>query len=219
MPDAQGEFDTWLRNFSTLCVAEPEKYHLSDADAKIIADIYAEWSAAYRLMNDPTAKTKVTVAAKNAAREMAEASIRPCSQIIAGDSNVSPADKKALGINARNNRRSPIKPPDTCPILTVKPVGHLQLNVTYENSAPGLRKRAKPPGVTACQIFAAVSPTPVTDRTKLPLKVLATTSPVRLRFDPHEGNQTCYFAARWGVQTGGVSPWSRIVSFTVPMGG
>ncbi len=28
-----------------------------------------------------------------------------------------------------------------------------------------------------------------------------------------------YFAARWGVQTGGVSPWSPIVNFTVPIGG
>ena len=30
---------------------------------------------------------------------------------------------------------------------------------------------------------------------------------------------TIHFAARWGVQTGGVSPWSSVVSFTVPMGG
>jgi hypothetical protein len=40
-----------------------------------------------------------------------------------------------------------------------------------------------------------------------------------VRFDASAANMPACFAARWGVQTGGVSPWSRIVSFTVPIGG
>ena len=48
-------------------------------------------------------------------------------------------------------------------------------------------------------------PTPITDQTQLPLKMLATKSPVRLRFDARAANVPAYFAARWGVQTGGVS--------------
>jgi hypothetical protein len=219
MPDAQGEFDLWLLNFSTLVSTEAKRYNLSQADAAIIAEVYDEWSAAYRPVTAPGTKTKVTVAAKNAAREMAEATIRPCAQIIASDRNVSPADKTALGLNPRTNGRTAIKAPLTCPLVSVVPAGNLQLKLIYQASGSDVSKRAKPPGVTHCQIFCAASPAPITDRDQLPLKTLATKSPVYLRFDAREANMPAYFAARWGVQTGGVSPWSRIVSFTVPMGG
>jgi hypothetical protein len=219
MPEAQAEFDAWLKNFSTRISAGPQKYNLSEADAAIVAEVFAEWSAAYRPVTAPASKTKVTVAAKMAAREMAEATIRPCAQIIANDPNVSPEAKVALGLNPRINGRTPIKPPQTSPMLSVAPAGNLLLKLTYQCSGSGVSKRAKPPGVTACQLFYAVSPTPITNQSELPLKMLATKSPVHLRFDAREANMPCYFAARWGVQTGGVSPWSRIVSFTVPIGG
>ncbi len=75
----------------------------------------------------------------------------------------------------------------------------------FVNSGSGVSKRAKPRGVTACQIFAAASPTRITDPTLLPLKILATKSPVIVLFDASEANLPAYFAARWGVQTGGVS--------------
>ncbi len=130
-----------------------------------------------------------------------------------------PADKTALGLNPRTNGRTPIKPPLACPMIFVAPAGNLQLKIAYQASGSGISKRAKPPGVTHCQIFCAASPAPITDRSQLPLKELATKSPVYLRFDAREANMPAYFAARWGVQTGGVSPWSSIVSFTVPMGG
>jgi hypothetical protein len=39
----------------------------------------------------------------------------------------------------------------------------------------------------------------------LALKVLATKSPVVVLFDAAEANMPASFAARWGVQTGGVS--------------
>ncbi len=206
-------------NFSTLISNEPKRYNLSEADAAIIADVYAEWSAAYQPVTAPGTKTKVTVAAKDAARKMAEGTIRPCAQIIANDRNVTPDDKVALGLNPRVNGRTPIKPPLAGPMLSVAPAGNLLLKLTYQCSGAGVSRRAKPPGVTACQLFYAVSPTPITRQSELPLKVLATKSPVQLRFDARDANMPAYIAARWGVQTGGVSPWSRIVSFTVPIGG
>ena len=103
-------------------------------------------------------------------------------------------------------------------MLAVQSAGNLSIILRYRDSASGVSKKAKPPGVTACQIFAASS-TPITDPALLPLKLLATKSPVVVLFDAAAGNLPAYFAARWGVQTGGVSPWSPIVSFTVPIGG
>ena len=153
MPEGQAEFDVWLRNFSSHLSAEPSRYNLSQADAAIIRDVYAEWSAAYRSVLCPRTKTKVAVCAKNAAREMAEATIRPCAQIIANDRNVCPGDKLGLGLNPRKNNRSQIKAPRSCPLLAVVPAGSLLLNLTFQNSGSGVTSRAKPPGVTHCQIY------------------------------------------------------------------
>ena len=47
---------------------------------------------------------------------------------------------------------------------------------------------------------------------------MATKSPFQVSFSGAEGGQQAYFAARWAIRTGGVSPWSQIVSFTVPTG-
>ena len=104
-------------------------------------------------------------------------------------------------------------------MLSVESAANLRITLRYRDSATGVDSKAKPRGVTACQIFAAASPTRITDPTLLPLKMLATKSPVVVLFDAAEANLPAYFAARWGVQTGGVSPWSPIVSFTVPIGG
>jgi hypothetical protein len=86
MPEAQADFDAWLKNFSTRISAGPERHNRSEANAAIIAEVFAEWSAAYRPVTAPVSKTKVTVAAKNAAREMAEATIggraRPASHLV-----------------------------------------------------------------------------------------------------------------------------------------
>jgi hypothetical protein len=219
MPEGQAEFDLWLRNFSSHLSAEPSRFNITEADARVVKEVYDEWSAAYRPVLCPRTKNKCSVAAKDAARRMAEATIRPCAQFIAQDRELSPADKKVLGLNPRINGRTPIKPPHDGPSLFVMPAGSLLLKLTYQCSGAGVSRRAKPPGVTACHIHYASSATRITNQEELPLKKLVTKSPVYISFHAREANLPCYFAARWGVQTGGVSPWSSIVSFSVPMGG
>ncbi len=90
-------------------------------------------------------------------------------------------------------------------MLSAQSAGKRSIILRYRDSASGVSSKAKPPGVTACQIFAAAAPTPITDPTLLPLKVLATKSPVVVHFDASEANLPAYFAARWGVQARGVS--------------
>ena len=221
MPEGQAEFDVWLKNFSTLVQSEPNRYNLSQADAAIIRDVYAEWSAAYRPVTAPITKTKVAVAAKNAARKMAEATIRPCCKSSPTTATYRPADKLALRPQSADATAArQIKPPLAGPMLSVAPAGSLLLKLTYQYCGSGVSRRAKPPGVTACQLYYAVSATRITDIDQLPSE-RAGHEVAACRFSSTPARRTCraYFAARWGVQTGGVSPWSRIVSFSIPMGG
>jgi hypothetical protein len=61
-----------------------------------------------------------------------------------------------------------------------------------------------------------VSATPVTDPTKLPLVATVTKSPFQLDLGGLTPGATMYVAAQWAVQTGGLSPYSGIISCTVP---
>ncbi len=219
MPDAQAGFNNWLVNFSTLVSATPYAYGLSPADAANIAAVTAQWTAAYLPVTSKATKTPQAVAAKDTARVMAKAIVRPYAQTIANNPGVSAANKIALRLNPRTNARTAITAPVTCPVLSVQSATNLSITVRYRDSATKVDSKAKPRGVTACQIFAAASATRITDPTLLPLKMLATKSPVVVHFDASEANMPAYFAARWGVQTDGVSPWSPIVSFTVSIGG
>ena len=73
--------------------------------------------------------------------------------------------------------------------------------------------------MTGLLLFYATAAEPVPQPSELPFKMIATKSPIHIRFDAADGNRTAYFAARWAVPNGGVSPWSPIVRFTVPVGG
>jgi len=163
MPDAQADFDTWLVHFSTLITAEPFRYGLLSADAAAITAVTAEWTAAFAPVTSKATKTRQAVAAKNTARIRAEAIVRHYAQTVANNPGVSVDSKIALGLTPRTNDRTPITAPLTCPVPAVQSAGNLSIILRFRDSASGVSKRAKPPGVTACQIFAAASSTPITD--------------------------------------------------------
>ncbi len=121
--------------------------------------------------------------------------------------------------SAENQYRVPRFPPiSDFPIFAERRA--LNQGHRYHDSAAGVSSKAKPRGVTACQIFAAASPTWITDPTLLPLKILATKSPKRgaLR---RRGGQACRPTSPRGgaCRRAAARGWSPIVSFTVPIRG
>ena len=129
---------------------------------------------------------------------------------------VSSANKIALGLNPKTSTPSPITPPSSNPILTVQSAANLSMILRYRDSAASVSVKSKPYGVKGCQIFGVASATPITDPTKLPLLIIATKSPVTVTFPSGSAGMQVYMAARWAIQTGGVSPWSPMINFTCP---
>jgi hypothetical protein len=218
IPSKEADLDAWAANFSTLISAAPAMYGLALSDAGTIAAMFANWHSAYVLTTSNTTKTAATVAAKNTQKVNMLGVIRPYAQMIALNPGVSSANKIALGLNPRTSTPSPITPPASNPILNVQSAANLSIILRYRDSAASVSVKAKPYGVTVCQVFFLVSTTPVTDPTTMLLMSSATKSPLTATFPSTKGGQQAYFAARWVTQSGGVSPWSPIVSFTIPMG-
>ena len=142
--------------------------------------------------------------------------VRPYSQQIALNAGVASADKIALGLNPRTSTPSPVSAPVTNPVLVFQSAGNLSVILRYRDSASGVSVKAKPYGVISCEIYAAVSATPVVDPTVLAHVASATKTPLTIVRAPADAGRQLYVAARWKTRTGLVSPWSPIVNFTVP---
>jgi len=216
IPPKDADFALWSANFAGLIVTNPMRYGLVAGDAASIAAVDAAFQAAYSPVTSKSTKTAQAVSDKNIAKVNALSTERLYAQRIALNPGVSSGDKIALGLNPRTSTPAKITPPASNPVLSVQSAAALSMIVRYRDSAASPSVKSKPYGVIACQIFGKTSATPITDPTGLPLLAAATKSPLVLTFDPADGGKQLYLAARWAIRTGGVSPWSSIVSFTIP---
>jgi hypothetical protein len=215
IPAQDAMLDNWLANFSGLINDDPSAYGLTSGDATSIGGPVAAWAAAYALVTSPSTKTATTVAAKNVAKYNVLAIVRPFAQQISLNAGVSSASKTELGLNPRSSTPSPITPPTTNPVLSLQSCSNLSAYLRYRDSAASVSVKAKPFGVIQMQLFGETSATPITDPTLLPLKGVFTKSPLVLTFSSGDVGKQFYCAARWILRTGGFSPWSPLINFTV----
>lgn len=215
IPAKDGAYDSWAANFSTLITADPPSYGLTTSDASNIAAAYASWLAAYTLVLSPSTKTAAVVAAKDTARVTSLRIFRPYAQSIANNAGVTPANKTAVGVNPRTSTPIPITAPTTNPVLTSATGMSLQSVVRYRDSIASPSVKSKPYGVIQCQVWGALSATPIADPAALALLGIATKSPFIQNWPAGSGGKTAYLAARWITRKGLVGPWSPIIAVTV----
>jgi hypothetical protein len=215
IPAKDADFTSFLANFSTLISANPPAFGLLTSDAANIAAQNAAWAAAYGPITSPATKTAQAVSAKDVAKITVTAQIRTYAQNIANNPGVSVDNKIALGLNPKTSTPSPITPPTTNPILALQGQAPLRATLYYRDSAASPSVKAKPYGVTSCQVYGMASTTPITDRSLLPLVAQPTKAPFTLNFSDADVGKTFYCAARWIIRTGELGPWSSIFNFTV----
>ena len=75
--------------------------------------------------------------------------------------------------------------------------------------------KAKPYGVTQCQVFGMASETPITRQSLLPMIATPTKSPFVLDLSGADVGKQFYAAARWAIRSGELGPWSPILQFTI----
>jgi hypothetical protein len=219
IPTKDANLANWLTNFTTLITATPSAFGLTPTDAANIDASVALFSNAYAPITSPSTKTAQAVSNKNTAKVTTLAQIRPYAQNISLNPGVSSANKIAVGVNPRTSTPSPITPPVSTPILLLQSLQNLAATLRYRDSASSPSVKGKPYGVKQCRIFGMVSATSVTNPASMPLVATATKSPFVLGFPSAEAGMQFYCAAVWAIQTGGTSPWSPIINFTIPAAG
>jgi hypothetical protein len=184
----------------------------------IVAAQEAAFSAALTASTDPSTRTPVTVAAKDAARASAEFIVRPYAVQISLNPSVTNGDKVSIGVTVRSNTPTPIPAPVTpCVIalLSATPLVH-QLQIT----PLGASNKAKPQGCIAIEVARSVGTVAATDPNQLAIVGQYGKTPLIQSFLAGDQGKICTYAARFRTRSGpaGVSqagPWSALTSFVV----
>lgn len=219
IPAKDADFDSWLLNFSALLTATPLAFGLTAPDAVEVAAVTTTWTTAYAAATNPATRTSPTVAAKDAARVAAEATVRPFATAISRNDAVTNANKVAIGVNLPNNAPVPIPPPTTAPALELKqgqPLAHV---LAYKDTDLGNTK-AKPYGSIGVQLWRNVGAVPATDPAQCTYQGTWTKSPNRSEFEPSQQGKIATYFARFVTRSGagGVAytgPWSAPLVLTV----
>lgn len=224
IPSTDSGLVDWGDNFATLITADPPRYGLDTTAALAIQSAQDTYAAAFalggsigRVPVNPTARSPVTVAAKDAAKVAARTLFRTYAAQIRLNPGVTNDDKIALGLNLPNNNPSPIPVPASWPVLSVLSGGPLSLTLKYHDSTIGVGK-AKAAGVLQMQLVATPSATPIASPDGQPIRFLVTKVPQLLVFDSGDGDKTAYMWGRWVTRRGLVGPWSDGITATI-MGG
>jgi hypothetical protein len=215
IPTTDSGLDDWSANFATLITGDPGLYGLDALAAAAIQDAYDVYHAAYllggsinRVPVNPSTRTPVTVAAKDAAKVAGRTLWRTYAAQIRLNPGVTNEDKIALGLNLPNNSPSNIPAPTSWPILQV---------MKYQDSTLGFGK-AKAPGALYAQLVATPSAMVITSPDDQPIPFLLTKVPTQIVFDSGAAGKVAYMWARWVTRRGLVGPWSDGITATI-MGG
>lgn len=158
LPNPDAALLAWSVNFSRLISADPAAYGISPARAAayaVLNDAYATALAA----NDPAVRSRVSVANKNAARELLKKEARALARVVYGAAWVTGAQRIALGLNVRR-AYTRAAPPATPPAISVLAVTGWTVHAKVYDPASD---RRKPPGVIGAILFTYVGETPPRD--------------------------------------------------------
>ena len=219
IPAPDADLDNWANNFATLLTADPVQYGEDAASALVVQTAYDSWSAAYQLAIDPSTRTPATVADKDAERVSLEATVRPVALRINARSSVTNIQRAALGITIRKTTKTPVPPPTTAPVVTLRSQipGLAEVQIRDETTPTS---KAKPLGVIGVDIHVHVGATPPASADAAPLAKTTGKTPNTLAFTGEQSGQNAYVYARWTTRSGpgGTAqkgPWSVLTQFVV----
>jgi hypothetical protein len=214
IPSRDADLDTWALNFKTLIAANPTNYGLQSADATAITNAYTSWNAAYLAANNPTTRTKATVATKNAQKANLLTVVRGYAATIRVNHAVSDALKIGLGLHVADHSPTPVPPPSTKPVLAIAKIdqGFQEVRATDETT-PNSRARAV--GSAGMLLYRAVGTAAVNDPTQATFMSFVGKTSVQSNFDHADNGKTVTYFARWTNAKGEVGPWSQALSASI----
>lgn len=219
IPADDAGLDAWSANFSGLITAVPTTYGLVSGDAVAIAAVVDPWHLAYLDATNPSTRTSVSIAAKDAARTAMLPVVRGYAQQISRNPSVDNGDKTAVGVNLPNAARPRIPAPTTQPTLALVSATHNQHTLSYKDQSTPTTK-AKPVGSIGIDLRQGIGTAPIADVNLCSPLGTITKSPTNVSTDSGDVGKLATYFGRFVTRSGpgGVAqagPWSAALTVAI----
>jgi len=219
IPDPDAQFDTWQTQYATYLNANLAALGLPvvppDPDVTALNVARTDWQTKYPAHIAAQDAAQAARQAKDASRAAYEEVIRRLTQRLQTSSAVDDAERAALGITVPDREPTPVGAPTTKPVLQADTSQRLRITISFADEGTPTN-RAKPAGVSGCEIWVKLGGPPPTDLSECQYLATDTRTPYTAVFDGSEANQTAHFIARWVSTRGEAGPLSETLSATVP---
>ena len=170
---------------------------------------YNDYKAKLLIALDPVTRTKVTIAEKNAAKNLFIVGLRHfIKEFILYNSSVTEADIISLGLTPHKKTHTAAQEATTYPVaqsFKVMAPGKLKIKV-------GDSEGNVPPSTTGVVCAYAVLPSPPTSRESLPHRVYGTNTTIVIEFKEEDIGKIFYYAFCWENTRGKHGYWGPIQS-------
>lgn len=214
IPATDAGLAAWSANFEGIVDGDYAALGLTMGQAAAVTAADTAYQAAYTAAIDPSTRTPVTIAAKDAARAALLGTVRPVAIQVRNNPAVSDATKVSLGLTVPTVTPTPVPAPTTVPTLAVlQGTPGIHKIESRDDSTP--TSKAKPPGSLQLQLWVAYGVAPAPDPTTAEFEGVYTKSPFSVSLPVAQAGKVATYFGRWVTRRGLVGPWSGGASMTV----
>lgn len=214
IPNSDADFSAWIHNLVTYANANLAGLGLTAADLTPLQTAVTGWDTVYPAHVAAQASAQSARQAKDDSRADVEGAVRPLVGKLQSTTTVSDAQRQALGITVRATSKTAVSVPTTRPVAQVDTGQRLRHAISFVDELTPTT-RAKPDGVTGCEIWTKVGDPAPTGPGEVAYLALDTRTPYVVEFNGSEAGKTAYYMLRWINTRGERGPWSQTVSGTI----
>jgi hypothetical protein len=212
IPNKDSELGPWARNLVSVILAHEAIWGIPSEEIRAIQEELQTYYALYEACSTP-ARTSIIVAQKNESRKRLVSLICGMVDFRLKNSIITDDQLIEMGLPVRDKIPTPIPVPSKSPIVIVKIIGRLLLEIIFY-SQDAIRK-AKPYGCNGAVIAYAILDNPPRNQEELTHTVLATKTPTlwNLKNRKEEKRFILPCAGKILKDNG---QWSEIISTIIP---
>jgi hypothetical protein len=213
MPEAQGDFLEWAKNFLSVAGMNKTAWNLPDANLAALGVKLAAWEPLY-VKCQGSERTPNDVALKNTGFEELQKMFRGfVNEFVRYNSTMTDDNRRALGCHVPSPR-TPVPPPSTVPESEARTPYPMVVEIHFRDK--GSSRRGKPKGVQGAKFAGGILDHPPASIADLTMSRFDPASPFVLNFEENQRGKTLYYALRWENAKGEGGTWSPTEKVIIP---
>lgn len=215
VPAPDPAFNNWQTTLLAFITDNRAALGVSTGDLTALTAGQTAWTAAYGTHQATQAQALSDRQAKDDARTAYVTLIRAAVGQMQKNPAVTDAQRQAMQITVPDTTHTPAGTPTTRPVAKIDTSERLRHTLEFRDEATPT-SRAKPAGVTACEVWLFTGTTPPAGPEAMHLQAVDRSTPYLMEFASADAGKTAWWALLWVNTKGDHGPWSATVSATIP---